>query len=67
MTTMKGSIIGFALFLLVTSTWAGTFSDNFDDGNLDGWTIDRPLGQGGTWKIENGGLVLQAIDTDLGL
>ena len=62
MTAMKGSIIGFALFLLVTSTWAGTFTDNFDDGNMDGWTIHRPLGQGGTWKIENGELVLQVID-----
>ena len=66
MTAMKCSIIGLTLFLLAGSTWAGTFSDNFDDGNMDEWTLFRPFGQGSAWKIENGEIILQAIDGPIG-
>jgi hypothetical protein len=66
MTALKSTIIGFALFLLVTSTWAGTFTDNFDDGNLDGWDVGNVAGRRSNWKVENGELVLQAIDGPIG-
>jgi len=61
------TIVALTLFLLAGSTWAGTFSDNFNDGNMDGWTLFRPpFGPpNSTWKIENGELVLEAVDTPI--
>ena len=56
---MKYMMVGLTLFLLVTSSWAGTFMDDFEDGNMDGWT-PISFGVGGTWKIENGELILQS-------
>ena len=38
---MKYLIIGMTLFLLVVSAWAGTLTDNFDDGNLEGWQLAK--------------------------
>ncbi|MCH8294844.1 hypothetical protein IH992_27485 [Candidatus Poribacteria bacterium] len=63
---MKYTVVGLTLFLLVISSWAGEFRDNFDDGNMDGWTLFRPFGQGSTWKIENGELILEAINSPIG-
>jgi len=40
------------LCLPAPQSYAGTFSDNFDDGNTDGWVF--PYGQ---WSVENGTLV----------
>jgi len=61
------TIVALTLFLLAGSTWAGTFSDNFNDGNMDGWTLFKPpFGPpNSTWKIENGELVLEAVDTPI--
>jgi hypothetical protein len=47
------SLLVFTLMFSLT-TQAGTFKDNFDDGNFDGWKIldfcnDRP-----EWKVEKG-------------
>jgi len=60
---MKHIMVGLTLFLLVTSAWAGTFKDNFDDGNMNGWT---EVGTGGTWKIENGELVIRIFGGTFG-
>ncbi len=55
MKTMKDSIVGLILFLMITSVWAGTLRDNFDDGNLDGW---RKAGdQSAQWSVKDGELV----------
>ena len=55
---MKHTIVGLTLFLLITSAWAGTFMDDFEDGNMDEWSLSS-AGAGGTWKIENGELILE--------
>lgn len=55
--TMKHLIIGMALFLLVVSAWAGTLTDNFDDGNLEGWQLAKLFDQTAQWSVENGELV----------
>jgi hypothetical protein len=34
---MKYMMVGLILFLLVTSSWAGTFMDDFEDGWLDSY------------------------------
>ena len=62
---MKHSMMGLMLLLTTASVWAGTFFDNFDDGNMDEWTLRKALGQDAksTWKIENGELVFEAIDS----
>ena len=57
---MKYMMVGLTLFLLVTSSWAGTFMDDFEDGNMDEWRLGS-AGAGGTWKIENGELVLEGL------
>lgn len=49
-------LFGFA----VTPTYAGTFSDNFDDGNADGWWLgysQHTPWVNGNWRIETGELV----------
>jgi len=37
--------------------WAGTLRDDFNDGNMDGWDTTSMV-TGGTWKLENGELVI---------
>ncbi len=62
-------MVGLILFLTTASVWAGTFSDNFNDGNMDGWTPFTFFpGQvaKSTWRIENGELIFEAIDTPIG-
>jgi len=56
---MKYMMVGLTLFLLVMSSWAGTFMDDFEDGNMDEWA-SVSTGAGGNWKIENGELILQS-------
>ncbi|MFC1714458.1 family 16 glycoside hydrolase [Candidatus Poribacteria bacterium] len=44
--------------LLITSpVLAGTFIDDFEDGNLDGWEESYPWAARTTWSVENGELV----------
>ena len=62
---MKRTIVGVMLFLMTASLWAGTLTDNFDDGNMDEWTLLKPFGQKSTWKMENGELVLEAVDSPI--
>lgn len=53
------------LNLNVKPVHAATFSDNFDDGNTDGWWLGYSIGQPtlyGNWRIESGAL---AQDTGL--
>lgn len=61
---MKNIVTGLVLFLLVTSSWAGTLKDNFDDGNLDGWQLFKGRVSGGgsldesaQWFVEKGELI----------
>lgn len=60
---MKSVIIGFGVFLLIGSTWAGTFVETFDDKRLDSWQEivwrDDPPG---SWKIIDG--ELHAVNDD---
>jgi hypothetical protein len=42
------------VLMIVSSTWAGTFVENFDDGNFDGWEIYGGGIAGAEWRIENG-------------
>ncbi len=44
----------------VTPTYAGSFSDNFNDGNANGWWLGYSLANpanNGNWRVENGELV----------
>ena len=47
------SIVAVLLFLLTTVGWTGTFIDNFDDGNADGWTIAENAAS--EWQVMDGG------------
>ena len=52
---MKHAIIGLMLLLLVTSVWAGTLRDDFEDGDMDEWDLSevRPI-----WEMKDGELVI---------
>ena len=55
-------IIAIILLLGITTSPvnAATFSDNFDDGNADGWWLGYSLSfpsHNGNWRVENGELV----------
>ena len=52
---MKWIMAMLMLMLLASSTWAGIFRDDFNDGDLEGWTFVRDAEDGG---IQNGELVL---------
>ena len=52
---MKRIMVMLILTLLVSSTWAGMFRDDFNDGDLKGWTFVQDAEDGG---IQNGELVL---------
>ncbi|MBM3240187.1 hypothetical protein FJZ31_28210 [Candidatus Poribacteria bacterium] len=46
-------IVATLLFLPTTAGWTGTFTDDFNDGNADGWTIVENAAS--EWKVINGG------------
>jgi len=54
---MKLTIGFLTLFLLVTSAWAGTLRDNFDDGDFDGWKRWLFGDQSAQWFVKDGELV----------
>lgn len=54
---MKRAMVTFALCLLVTSAQAGTYINNFEEENLDGWIIFNFRGGVAEWKVEDGVLV----------
>ena len=60
---MKHLTMGLMLFVLVSSTWAGTLKDNFDDGNANEWQMfggkanNSPIDQSTQWVVEKGELV----------
>ena len=47
------AIVILITFLLSTISWAGTFKDNFNDGDAKGWKIEE--NGAGKWEIKNGG------------
>jgi len=56
------TVLVIALFAFLcfptTQSYAGSFTDNFNDGNADGWWIaPNALGDYGDWRVENGALV----------
>jgi len=57
------TIIGLMLLLVVTSVWAGTLTDNFDDGDFEGWrtfggrVANLLIDQSVQWGVEKGELV----------
>jgi hypothetical protein len=56
-TVMKYILVILSICLLVVSAQAGTFKDDFEDGNLDGWRQGSPFSQTPTlWKIVDGEL-----------
>ena len=54
---MKHMIVMWILTLLVSSVWAEIFRDDFNDGDLTGWTFVQGAEHG---KIQNGELVLSS-------
>ena len=52
---MKCIMVMLILTLFASSTWAGIFRDDFNDGDLKGWTFVQDAEDGG---IQNGELVL---------
>jgi hypothetical protein len=54
---MKFTMSFLTLFLLMTSAWAGTLRDNFDDGDLDGWKLWKLGDQTTQWSVKDGELV----------
>jgi len=50
-------MIGLALFLIIKSTLAGTLTDDFSDGNMDGWRILKIGDQSAQWFVKKGELV----------
>ena len=54
---MKHIIVMWILTLLVSSVWAEIFRDDFNDGDLTGWTFVQGAEHG---KIQNGELVLSS-------
>lgn len=55
---MRYIVTALSLFLILNHSWAGTYTDDFEDGDMDEWEL-RSIGAKGTWKIENEELVLQ--------
>lgn len=53
---MKGIAILYML-LIAISVWTGTFRDDFEDGNWQGWQIADLDGGVSTWTVEDGILV----------
>jgi hypothetical protein len=63
-------MIGLCLLLLPVMVWAGTFTDDFNDGDMDGWVKSDVWGVGASWEVNNGVLVgtsgnPKGIDTQL--
>jgi len=51
---MKLIVTGSAILLFTVSAWAGTFLENFDNGNLKAWrAFNMRNAPDGTWKIVN--------------
>jgi hypothetical protein len=59
---MKYTMIGLILFLMITSTWAGTLIDDFNDGDMEEWIKEGE----GIWRIKNGELVLKPVNSPFG-
>lgn len=54
---MKVLYIGLGIFLFTSFTWAGTFLETFDDGNLENWQeLNVHDAVPGTWEILEGEL-----------
>jgi len=51
---MKHVMAIFAICLLVVSAHAGTYVENFDDGDFDGWEIYEGGEPGSEWTVEDG-------------
>ncbi|MBM3240378.1 T9SS type A sorting domain-containing protein [Candidatus Poribacteria bacterium] len=51
--TFKASLLMLALMVSLP-TWAGTYVENFDDGNFDGWEIFDAGKPGSQWTVEDG-------------
>jgi hypothetical protein len=62
-TVMRYILVILSLCLLVISAQAGTFKDNFNDGNLDGWQKMEGIVGGSEWKVEDGVLKSSCQDT----
>ncbi|MBM3238187.1 hypothetical protein FJZ31_17990 [Candidatus Poribacteria bacterium] len=61
------------IFCLATSAWAGTWMDDFNDGNLDGWqkadiAVDLGVVKEGTGKVEEKeGKLIVTDNADVGI
>lgn len=52
------AVVVLCVLLIATSAWGGIITDDFSDGNFDGWTQS---GQG-NWHIEGGELIYDNLD-----
>ena len=64
----NGLLISLIGFLVGALAMAGTLRDNFDDGNLEGWTPLAWLnGKNGIHKVENGEVILKSVGNGSGI
>ena len=54
---MKLTMIVLLVSLCTTSSWAGTLTDNFEDGNFDEWQLAKLFDQTAQWSVQKGELV----------
>jgi hypothetical protein len=59
---MRISTVGLCLLLFPALVWAGTFRDDFEDGDLKGWTVWNVRGGNSVWKVESGKLIDERKD-----
>ena len=58
----QGLLIGIINLLVVSLVAAGTLRDNFDDGDLEGWTLlTWRNGESAVHKVENGEAILKSV------
>ena len=64
--------ITLCILLVALPAWAGTWRDDSDDGNLDGWDIQLAVGQVdgkfgdvGQIEVKDGEVVITNTDTDI--
>ena len=58
----QGLLIGIINLLVVSLVAAGTLRDNFDDGDLEGWTpLTWRNSENAVQKVENGEAILKSV------
>ena len=59
---MRITTVGLFLLLFPALVWAGTFRDDFNDGNFAGWQ-EADFGENGTVTAKNGELMVRNLQS----